>query len=106
MWLSGPMCFCDTRAALPALLLVDYILIFYQEHGVVVRDIVFTEGQLSIAAQAFGRLNSFHSSSMKSQNFLCPNFLLVFFFLPLSFLKTEKCLRNALALSLPDWLPQ
>lgn len=82
MWLPGPMCFCDTRAASPALLLVGYILIFYQEHGGMVRDILFTESQLNIAAQVFGGLSSFYPSSLKNP---LPKFS--FFFFPPFFSK-------------------
>lgn len=42
VWLSGLMFFCDTRAASFALFVVDYILMFYQEDGGMVRDILFT----------------------------------------------------------------
>lgn len=96
------MFFCDTRAASFALFVVDYILMFYQEDGGMVRDILFTESQLIIAAQTFGELSFFYSSSLKN---LLPKFS--FFFPHLSFLKTEKCLRNAFALSpFPDSLSQ
>lgn len=82
VWLSGSMCFCDTRAAPPAPLLVGYTLVFYQGEGGVVRDILFTESQLSTAAQAFGGLSSFYSSSLKNP---LPKISFFLFFPPLLF---------------------
>jgi len=53
------MCFHDTRAASLAPLLAGCILIFYREDAGVVRDSLFIESQLSIAAQTFRGLDFF-----------------------------------------------
>lgn len=100
VWLSGPRCFCDTRAAPPAPLLASYVLIFYWEDAGVVRDNLFMESQLSISAQTLGQLDSFFPLS--EEPFAYISFFFFFFF----FFSLCWRLRNASGMHLVALLSQ